>query len=219
MTAQQAVQKFTPILAICNGQPATTSLNIAQVFDKKHQHVLEAIKKLEVPEEFSRSNFRPSNYLDDRGKEQPMYHITRDGFTILAMGFTGQRAMQFKLAYIEAFNSMEASIAHAHNLRVSDLDEARLQGARAGYALKSRLENSGKGTFFVRRLIKYRNLGLSQVEASRCLRCTTRAAREWENMIRSAGLWAELETGNINRIIASVCRRPAQLALFAGGAA
>jgi len=53
-----------------------------------------AIKNLECPEDFGRRNFAPSNYLNEQGKQQPAYEITRDGFVLLAMGFTGPKAMR-----------------------------------------------------------------------------------------------------------------------------
>jgi len=99
-----------PRLDLVDGRPVTTSLNIAEVFSKKHPSVMRSIRNLDVPEEFSLCNFAQSTYVNDRGQCQPMYQITRDGFTLLAMGFTGKAAMQFKLAYIEAFNQMEQEL-------------------------------------------------------------------------------------------------------------
>lgn len=63
-----------------------------------------------MPQDFSQSNFGFAEYTDEQGKKRPMYEITRDGFTLLAMGFTGKKAMEFKIKYIEAFNAMEKSI-------------------------------------------------------------------------------------------------------------
>lgn len=99
-----------PNLAIVAGRPCTTSLNVAEVFGKEHRHVIRAIESLEVPEEFSQPNFGRTSYLDSQNKPRPMYHLTKDGFTLLAMGFTGKAAMKFKLAYIAAFNAMEAEL-------------------------------------------------------------------------------------------------------------
>ena len=93
-----------------DGKAVTTSLKIAQVFGKRHKNVLKAIRELECPKEFSGLNFEPAEYTDAQGKHQPMFFVTRDGFTLLAMGFTGKAAMQFKIAYIEAFNAMERTI-------------------------------------------------------------------------------------------------------------
>jgi Rha family phage regulatory protein len=88
---------------------------VAQAFDKEHKHILESIRKITEPksglsEEFGRSNFWPSSYLNEQNKKQPCYAMTRDGFILLAMGFTGAKAMQFKEAYIKRFNEMETLI-------------------------------------------------------------------------------------------------------------
>lgn len=98
------------LVTIKDGQPVTTSLKVAEVFGKQHKDVLRAIRELDVPKDFTERNFAPSEYTDPTGRKLPMFHITRDGFTLLAMGFTGRAAMQFKLAYIEAFNAMEAEL-------------------------------------------------------------------------------------------------------------
>ena len=71
----------------------TTSLMIAEVFGKEHRRVIQTIKELEIPGEFSLHHFVQSTYRNSRNQEQPMYEITRDGFTLLAMGFTGSEAM------------------------------------------------------------------------------------------------------------------------------
>ena len=81
---------------------------VASVFEKEHKNVLSAVRELTdtCSEEFSRLNFKPSTYKS-RGKEYPCYHLTKDGFTMLAMGFTGEKAVQFKELYIAKFNEME----------------------------------------------------------------------------------------------------------------
>ena len=93
-----------------DGKAVTTSLKIAEVFGKQHKVVLKSIRELDCPEKFSEHNFMPAEYSDSQGKPRPMFFVTRDGFTLLAMGFTGKAAMQFKVAYIEAFNAMERTI-------------------------------------------------------------------------------------------------------------
>jgi len=65
---------------------------------------------LEIPEDFRLLNFEESNYLNRQGKNQPAYKITKNGLVILAMGFTGKKAMKFKIAYIKAFDKMEQHI-------------------------------------------------------------------------------------------------------------
>lgn len=88
------------------------SLFVAKFFEKEHKNVLRDISQITDPksglsEEFSRLNFEPSKYTDERGKKQPCFEMTRDGFTLLAMGYTGAKAMKFKELYIRRFNEME----------------------------------------------------------------------------------------------------------------
>ena len=95
---------------------------VADAFDKQHRHVLRDIEKLTesksgLSADFIRLNFEPSRYTDVTGRRQPCYRLTRDGFTILAMGYTGEKAMRFKEAYIRRFNEMEQHIATILNLR------------------------------------------------------------------------------------------------------
>lgn len=92
------------------GEFYVTSLQVAEHFEKQHKDVLRAIENLECSEQFSQRNFAPSNYVDSRGKKQPMVLMTRDGFTMAAMAFTGTKACRFKELYIEAFNAMEREL-------------------------------------------------------------------------------------------------------------
>lgn len=89
-----------------------TSLDIAETFEKEHRNVLADIRAIE--ESISSAEFSALFYLDSykasNGKTNPMYLMTRDGFTLLVMGYTGEKAMQFKLAYIKQFNAMENAL-------------------------------------------------------------------------------------------------------------
>lgn len=87
-----------------------TSLDVAETFEKEHARVLRDIRELACSEEFRRGNFAESEYLNQQNHKQPMYYITRDGFTLLVMGYTGEKAMKFKEAYIRQFNAMEATL-------------------------------------------------------------------------------------------------------------
>ena len=95
-----------------SNQPITNSKLVAEVFGKEHKHVREAIKKLITTAENStvQQMFSESTYLNEQNKEQPMFIMNQDGFTLLAMGFNGKKAMEFKLKYIEAFNAMKRQI-------------------------------------------------------------------------------------------------------------
>ena len=88
-------------------QVVTTSLKVAEIFGKEHKHVMETVRKLTAENSTVRKMFVEDSYLNSRNQQQPMYYMNRDGFTLLAMGFTGSKAMEFKLKYIEAFNKME----------------------------------------------------------------------------------------------------------------
>lgn len=90
-----------------NNEAVTSSRLVADYFHKRHDTVIRAIENLNCSKEFNRHNFAEITYTDSRGRKQPEYLMTKDGFTILAMGFTGAKAMQFKEAYINAFNKME----------------------------------------------------------------------------------------------------------------
>ena len=91
-------------------QALTTSLKVAETFSKNHRDVLRSIKNLTAQNCAVKKMFVESTYVNGKGQEQPMYYMNRDGFTLLAMGFTGKDAMKFKLEYIEAFNKMEQMI-------------------------------------------------------------------------------------------------------------
>ena len=126
------------LIPICeyNGEAVTTSRAVAEQFGKQHAHVIRDIEDiisqlsqskigaangteteptqpkigLSKTEDFADRNFLLSEYTDLQGKPRKQYILTRDGFTLLAMGFTGAKAMQFKVAYINAFNRMESII-------------------------------------------------------------------------------------------------------------
>lgn len=87
-----------------------TSLDVAGTFGKEHKNVLRDIEMLGCSDEFNRLNFEPISYTDSMNRTQKAYAMTRDGFTILVMGYTGGLAMKFKEAYIKQFNAMEAAL-------------------------------------------------------------------------------------------------------------
>lgn len=88
------------------GEPTTDSLKVADRFGKRHDTVLRAIDNLKCSPKFNRRNFAEITYLDDRGRSQRMFTMTKDGFMFLVMGFTGRKAGAWKEAFIEAFNWM-----------------------------------------------------------------------------------------------------------------
>ena len=101
---------MTQLVIIQNRQAVTTSLQIAESFEKEHRNVLRDIEGL-LKNEHTQHLFYKSEYEHPQNKQlYPMYFMNRDGFTLLAMGFTGDKALEFKLKYIQAFNQMEEKI-------------------------------------------------------------------------------------------------------------
>ena len=100
-------------IQIRDGQAMVSSRDIANVFGKDHFNVLAAIKRLagECSQEFAALNFKAGTYKDANHQKRPLFYLTRDGFTFLAMSFTGKLAASFKEAYINAFNVMGQSLA------------------------------------------------------------------------------------------------------------
>lgn len=108
------------ILSTQNGEPVVSSRQIAESFGKEHKHVLDAVKNLVAENSAAKSMFHLSSF-ENRGKKYPMYLMNRDGFSLLAMGFTGKEAVQWKLKYIAAFNAMEKQLAQRPPLSRSEL--------------------------------------------------------------------------------------------------
>ena len=91
--------------------PVVSSRKVAEVFEKRHDNVIQSIRMLECDAEFCLLNFQETSrtVAMPRGgtREETEYLITRDGLSLLAMGFTGAKALQWKIKYAEAFNTME----------------------------------------------------------------------------------------------------------------
>jgi len=114
-----------------NNEAVTSSRLVANYFNKRHDHILRDIENLKdkVSPQFWGQNFLQIQYQSKRG-EKPEYLMTKDGFTILAMGFTGAKAMQFKEAYINAFNKMQNLLKSNDRImqleqRILTLEEAK----------------------------------------------------------------------------------------------
>nr|WP_300210089.1 Rha family transcriptional regulator [uncultured Anaerostipes sp.] len=88
-----------------------SSLDVSETFGKRHADVLRDIEELGCSKEFRERNFALSKYsVENNKRSYPMYYMTRDGFTILVMGYNGEKAMRFKEAYIKQFNAMEKAL-------------------------------------------------------------------------------------------------------------
>lgn len=98
-------------------EAVTDSLIVAEYFQKRHDRVLRAIENLieGLPKNGVVKLFENTVYKDAKGEYRKKYLMTRDGFSLLAMGFTGKKALQWKLKYIEAFNKMEQALMERKN--------------------------------------------------------------------------------------------------------
>ncbi|EBF6045175.1 Rha family transcriptional regulator [Campylobacter coli] len=94
------------------------SLDLAKVFNKNHRHILQTTKN-QPQNDFTESNFILSTYKDKKGELRPCYNLTRDGFSLLVMGFTGEKAYKWKVEFIKAFNEMEK--------RLKNLEQEKMQ--------------------------------------------------------------------------------------------
>lgn len=129
------------LIQVRNNEPLTTSLLIAEKFDKQHKDVIRKIDDISSQVEVSAILRRPplfekSAYVNPQnGQTYPMYYLTRDGFTLLAMSFTGQKALEWKLKYITAFNAMEEKLRQS----AADprLEIAHLLVSTSGFKVKA----------------------------------------------------------------------------------
>lgn len=125
---------ITPAITIVDGKPTTLSTDLSRHFGKRHDDVLRVIRNLlpQLPDGGVR-NFAETPVTEEQnGQTYPAYRLTRDGFTLLAMGFTGKKALAFKLAYIDAFNRMEAELQQHPAQDAQRLQLAQNLAAQAG---------------------------------------------------------------------------------------
>lgn len=103
---------MTNLVQVMNNknQVVTTSRQVAETFEKRHDHVLRDVRTLEISLPNFGDYFYESTYTNSRGRQYTEYLINKDGFSLLVMGFTGNRALEFKVQYIEAFNAMEKKL-------------------------------------------------------------------------------------------------------------
>lgn len=129
---------IVPVVTLEDGVPVADSRDVAAMFGKRHDNVMRDIRGLLKSEDTPAGLFRPSTYVDDQnGRAYPHYLMDRDGFSLLAMGFTGPRALQWKVAYMQAFNGMEDELRQRSARALTDLsDPATLRGMLLGYTEK-----------------------------------------------------------------------------------
>lgn len=119
------------ILSTQNGEPVASSRDVAKRFGKRHDHVIRDIAEIvkSFPKNGDTPLFFKTEYVHPQNHQKyPMYLMNRDGFSLLAMGFTGKEAVQWKLKYIEAFNQMEKQLAAQHKEQRA-VQDANIQNA------------------------------------------------------------------------------------------
>ena len=127
MTAAEMLA--SPTVALVDNRPATTSLDIAEHFGKRHDHVCRDIRRIcaETPEKFHAPNFgeisRTVKIGNGAKREETYFTVYFDGFILLVMGYTGKKALGMKLAYIEAFNAMRVKLERAKTKPVENPDK------------------------------------------------------------------------------------------------
>ncbi|EPR1789799.1 Rha family transcriptional regulator [Campylobacter coli] len=151
------------------------SLDLAKVFNKNHRHILQTTKN-QPQNDFTESNFILSTYKDKKGELRPCYNLTRDAFSLLVMGFTGQKAYKWKIEFIKAFNEMEKRLRNIEYEKHDKLAfrqslgyKSQLKQQKEKYenkikALKYDLENK-KELSFKRKLSKEELLELRKILA------------------------------------------------------
>lgn len=124
------------LVEVVNNQVVVSSRMVAERFGKEHKTVLRNIYELTSAQNCA-NLFQEVNLTDSYGRPQPAFLMTRDGFTLLAMGFTGSDALEWKLKYIKAFNDMEAALSRpklpqtfAEALRLAATQAEQLEAAR-----------------------------------------------------------------------------------------
>ena len=134
------------VLKKANGEIYTTSLLLAEKFEKRHDRVIRKIESLSS-ETFSRLKIGEAEYNDDQGKPRKMYELNRDAFSFIAMGFTGKKADEWKLKYIDAFNKMEKHLKNMFNLNwIEHRTEAALEYKMMARTLQEVRKLEGKET-------------------------------------------------------------------------
>lgn len=140
------------ILSMQNGEPVVSSRQIAESFEKRHDHVMRDIEDIMrgLPKNGDTPMFYKTEYVHEQnGQSYPMYMMNRDGFTLLAMGFNGKAALEWKLKYIAAFNEMEKKLAEKPQLTRSQLLATALIAAHEELEEKDKriAELTPKGVF------------------------------------------------------------------------
>ena len=118
----------TMLVKLDHGHVFTTSLKAVEHFNKRHKNVLQSIASLIADladPAFTELNFQPSEYVDRSGRKLRMYHLSRNAFALLVMGFTGKEALAWKIKFLKAFDSLEAELQARTARYAAALDQVR----------------------------------------------------------------------------------------------
>ena len=125
---------MTELVFLKHKQALTTSLKVAEIFEKPHKDILEKIRFLAAEisatklEDGYNPQFRESSYVDERGKTYPLFVMNRDGFTELVGNLNGKKAREWKRKYFAAFNAMEAALAERKSAEWQEIRSATKDG-------------------------------------------------------------------------------------------
>ena len=122
------------LVIVQNNQVVTSSKKVAEDFGKRHNDVVEVIRKL-LATNFSVTKMFHEDVFEYRGQMFPMFYMNRDGFSLLVMGFTGKEALDWKLKYIEQFNAMEKALQEQAQPKALTPEEQVIQGLIAANKL------------------------------------------------------------------------------------
>lgn len=180
------------LIKIKDNKVLTTSLKVAEKFEKEHSKVLRNIKELIVKINRAKNgvvNFyiKETSYIDLKGEERPLYEFNKDFFTLLVMGFTGEKALKFKIDYINAFNKMERQLKSQQPLLTSNQQKALSK-------LKDMLKDAGC-------LLTWNDLMIIQHKATVKDVCQYLAPNYFVNVGNISNSLRELETDYINNFL------------------
>ena len=147
---------MTELVILKDGKVTTTSRKVAEIFHKRHDNVMRDIKQILLDgDEFTHLIFEVSTYNDSTGRTLPEYSLTKDAFSLIAMGFSGKKALMFKQQYIKAFNHMESIINNSVIPRTEDqilLDAMNILTLRVS-SLQMKLVNTEQDLVFANHTI------------------------------------------------------------------
>lgn len=135
--SEVALSDRKPVVFTQDGLVFANSRDVAEFFEKQHKHVLDAIDRIISDAPTAEPIFRLSEYLDSTGRRLRCFNMSRDGFSLLGMGFTGTKALEWKLRYIEAFNAMESQLKEQADPLVALNDPVRMRDLLLSYSEKA----------------------------------------------------------------------------------